>query len=112
MGRPGRGRPRRRAYERLAATVTGRGRGVARESRTAPTADIAVARIWGRLGSGQCTAAVALGLRKTFRTVDGEQMPGVAISPRHKYELARALSDIGVHVMDVGFPAEPFAPGR
>jgi len=35
---------------------------------------------------------------------DGEQMPGVAISPRHKYELARALSDIGVHVMDVGFP--------
>src|SRR5690349_1135726 len=31
-------------------------------------------------------------------------MPGVAISPRHKYELARALSDIGVHVMDVGFP--------
>ncbi|HSR22549.1 MAG TPA: hypothetical protein VLW53_03295 [Candidatus Eisenbacteria bacterium] len=36
---------------------------------------------------------------------DGEQMPGVAISPRHKYELARALSDIGVHIMDVGFPA-------
>jgi isopropylmalate/homocitrate/citramalate synthase len=32
-------------------------------------------------------------------------MPGVAISPRHKYELARALSDIGVHIMDVGFPA-------
>jgi isopropylmalate/homocitrate/citramalate synthase len=36
---------------------------------------------------------------------DGEQMPGVAISPRDKYELARALSDLGVHVMDVGFPA-------
>ncbi|MDQ6774530.1 MAG: hypothetical protein M3024_16380 [Candidatus Dormibacteraeota bacterium] len=36
---------------------------------------------------------------------DGEQMPGVAFSPRDKYELARALSDIGVHVMDVGFPA-------
>ncbi|HZV49208.1 MAG TPA: hypothetical protein VFD49_05525 [Candidatus Dormibacteraeota bacterium] len=36
---------------------------------------------------------------------DGEQMPGVAISPRDKYELARALSEIGVHVMDVGFPA-------
>jgi 2-isopropylmalate synthase len=36
---------------------------------------------------------------------DGEQMPGVAISPRDKYELARALSDIGVHIMDVGFPA-------
>ncbi len=32
-------------------------------------------------------------------------MPGVAISPHAKYELARALSDIGVHVMDVGFPA-------
>lgn len=36
---------------------------------------------------------------------DGEQMPGVAISPTAKYELARALSDIGVHIMDVGFPA-------
>ncbi|HEX6487917.1 MAG TPA: hypothetical protein VF137_03445 [Candidatus Dormibacteraeota bacterium] len=36
---------------------------------------------------------------------DGEQMPGVAFSPRTKYELARALSDIGVHIMDVGFPA-------
>jgi isopropylmalate/homocitrate/citramalate synthase len=36
---------------------------------------------------------------------DGEQMPGVAFTPGQKYELARALSDIGVHVMDVGFPA-------
>jgi len=36
---------------------------------------------------------------------DGEQMPGVAFSPAVKYELARALSDIGVHIMDVGFPA-------
>ncbi|MGH7776401.1 MAG: LeuA family protein [Candidatus Dormibacterales bacterium] len=36
---------------------------------------------------------------------DGEQMPGVAIPPHRKYELARALSDIGVHIMDVGFPA-------
>src|SRR5438445_9959292 len=36
---------------------------------------------------------------------DGEQMPGVAFSPGVKYELARALSDIGVHIMDVGFPA-------
>ncbi len=36
---------------------------------------------------------------------DGEQMPGVALSPRVKYELARELSDIGVHIMDVGFPA-------
>src|SRR5207302_5827964 len=36
---------------------------------------------------------------------DGEQMPGVAFSPAVKYELARALSEIGVHIMDVGFPA-------
>src|SRR5437588_12231319 len=36
---------------------------------------------------------------------DGEQMPGVAFSPSTKYELAKALSDIGVHIMDVGFPA-------
>jgi len=36
---------------------------------------------------------------------DGEQMPGVAISPRAKYGLARMLSDIGVHIMDVGFPS-------
>jgi isopropylmalate/homocitrate/citramalate synthase len=36
---------------------------------------------------------------------DGEQMPGVALSPADKYELARALSEIGVHIMDVGFPA-------
>src|SRR5438477_12517253 len=36
---------------------------------------------------------------------DGEQMPGVAITPKNKYELARMLSDIGVHVMDVGFPS-------
>src|SRR5438132_3994548 len=34
---------------------------------------------------------------------DGEQMPGVAITPKDKYELARMLSDIGVHIMDVGF---------
>ena len=32
-------------------------------------------------------------------------MPGVAFSPRVKYELARELSAIGVHIMDVGFPA-------
>jgi isopropylmalate/homocitrate/citramalate synthase len=36
---------------------------------------------------------------------DGEQMPGVAITPENKFELARMLSDIGVHIMDVGFPA-------
>src|SRR5712692_6895445 len=36
---------------------------------------------------------------------DGEQMPGVAITAKDKYELARMLSDIGVHIMDVGFPS-------
>jgi 2-isopropylmalate synthase len=36
---------------------------------------------------------------------DGEQMPGVAITPKNKYELATILSDIGVHIMDVGFPS-------
>ncbi|NQS97624.1 MAG: hypothetical protein HQ591_04150 [candidate division Zixibacteria bacterium] len=35
---------------------------------------------------------------------DGEQMPGVAFSPGQKYELAKALSDIGVDIMDLGFP--------
>src|SRR5258708_8256850 len=32
-------------------------------------------------------------------------MPGVAITPKDKYQLARMLSDIGVHIMDVGFPS-------
>ncbi len=36
---------------------------------------------------------------------DGEQMPGVAFSPALKFEIARRLSDIGVHCMDIGFPA-------
>lgn len=35
---------------------------------------------------------------------DGEQMPGVAFSPAQKVALAKALSDIGVDVMDVAFP--------
>ena len=35
---------------------------------------------------------------------DGEQMPGVAFSPGQKFELAKALSDIGVDIMDLGFP--------
>src|SRR5215469_12875119 len=41
---------------------------------------------------------------------DGEQMPGVAFSPRVKFDIARMLSDIGVHTLDVGFPA--VAPGE
>ena len=36
---------------------------------------------------------------------DGEQMPGIAYTPEQKYEICRKLSDIGVHIMDVGFPA-------
>lgn len=36
---------------------------------------------------------------------DGEQMPGVCYTPEQKYEIARRLAEIGVHVMSVGFPA-------
>jgi len=36
---------------------------------------------------------------------DGEQMPGIAYTPEQKYVICRRLSDIGVHIMDVGFPA-------
>jgi len=36
---------------------------------------------------------------------DGEQMPGIAYTPQTKYEICKRLSDIGVHIMDVGFPA-------
>jgi len=36
---------------------------------------------------------------------DGEQMPGVCYTPAQKLEIAKALADIGVHVMSVGFPA-------
>ncbi|MFN4182458.1 MAG: homoaconitate hydratase [bacterium] len=35
---------------------------------------------------------------------DGEQMPGVAFTPEQKLEIAVALSDIGIHILDVGFP--------
>jgi len=35
---------------------------------------------------------------------DGEQMPGVALSPGQKFEIARELSDMGVHIFDLGFP--------
>jgi len=35
---------------------------------------------------------------------DGEQMPGVAFSPGQKYQLAKALSDIGCDILDLGFP--------
>jgi isopropylmalate/homocitrate/citramalate synthase len=36
---------------------------------------------------------------------DGEQMPGICFTPDQKYEIAKRLADIGVHVMSVGFPA-------
>jgi isopropylmalate/homocitrate/citramalate synthase len=36
---------------------------------------------------------------------DGEQMPGVAMSPDQKYIIARELSALGVHILDLGFPA-------
>ncbi len=36
---------------------------------------------------------------------DGEQMPGVAYSPGQKYQLAKAIADIGCDIMDLGFPA-------
>ena len=36
---------------------------------------------------------------------DGEQMCGIAYTPETKYEICKHLSDIGVHIMDVGFPA-------
>ena len=36
---------------------------------------------------------------------DGEQTPGVIFSPEQKYEIAKLLSDMGVHILDLGFPA-------
>jgi len=35
---------------------------------------------------------------------DGEQTPGVIFTPEQKYELACALSDLGVHILELGFP--------
>ena len=36
---------------------------------------------------------------------DGEQMPGVCYTPEQKYEIARELASVGVHILSVGFPA-------
>jgi isopropylmalate/homocitrate/citramalate synthase len=36
---------------------------------------------------------------------DGEQMPGIAFSPHQKLIIARELSELGCHILDVGFPA-------
>jgi len=43
---------------------------------------------------------------------DGEQMPGVAFSPGQKYDLAVALSDIGVDIIDLGFPMAAISDRR
>jgi isopropylmalate/homocitrate/citramalate synthase len=43
---------------------------------------------------------------------DGEQMPGVAFSPGQKYTIAVALSDIGVDIMDLGFPMAALSDRR
>src|SRR5688572_14818280 len=36
---------------------------------------------------------------------DGEQTPGVAFTPKQKYELAVLLSEAGLHILDMGFPS-------
>jgi 2-isopropylmalate synthase len=40
---------------------------------------------------------------------DGEQTPGIAFTFEQKLEIARQLSDIGVHVIEAGFPASSTA---
>lgn len=41
---------------------------------------------------------------------DGEQMPGIAMSPQQKFLIARELSALGCHIIDLGFPAS--SPGE
>jgi len=36
---------------------------------------------------------------------DGEQTPGVALTPPQKYEIAKLISRMGSHIIDMGFPA-------
>ena len=43
---------------------------------------------------------------------DGEQMPGVALAPRQKYRLARELSDLGCHIVDLCFPTVSASEGE
>jgi len=40
---------------------------------------------------------------------DGEQSPGIALSPEEKVEIARALERLGVDVIEAGFPVS--SPG-
>ncbi|MCX6647148.1 MAG: hypothetical protein NTY09_12450 [bacterium] len=36
---------------------------------------------------------------------DGEQAPGVVFTPSQKFHIAGTLSELGVHIIDLGFPA-------
>ena len=36
---------------------------------------------------------------------DGEQMPGIRLSPADKVTIAQALASVGIHSIDAGFPA-------
>ncbi len=36
---------------------------------------------------------------------DGEQTPGLALSPQQKLEIARQLAKLNVDIIEVGFPA-------
>jgi 2-isopropylmalate synthase len=36
---------------------------------------------------------------------DGEQTPGISFKSEQKIEIARQLSEIGVHTIEAGFPA-------
>lgn len=36
---------------------------------------------------------------------DGEQAPGVVFTPSQKFHIAGTLSELGVHILDLGFPA-------
>jgi len=36
---------------------------------------------------------------------DGEQTPGVALTAPQKYEIAKMISRLGCHILDMGFPA-------
>jgi isopropylmalate/homocitrate/citramalate synthase len=66
---------------------------------------------WGELlvGPQVYTASLALpdpAVLKIYDTTlrDGEQMPGVALSPRQKYSVACEVSRLGCHIIDLCFP--------